>query len=118
MIIRLVAPKGWIFEKNEIIDNCQKDEDILFNLVGFQYSGSVVSSGSKVGPAGVTITLTSGENVYEAVTLESGTFEVGPILPGEYEVSASHPHFSLSAPIKQTLQSDWSVCFIGAEREK
>ena len=106
MIIRLIAPKGWIFEKHEIIDNCQKNEDILFNLIGFQYSGAVVSSGSKVGPAGVTITLTSGESVYEAVTAESGTFEVGPILPGEYEVSAKHPHFSLSAPVKQNLESD------------
>ena len=39
-----------------------------------------------MGPAGVTVTLSSGESVYTAETKEGGSFEIGPILPGVYDI--------------------------------
>ena len=91
-MIRVIAPNGWIFDSTEIESDCSSD--IIFNLVGFKYTGTVTSSGSQMGPAGVTVTLSSGESVYTAETKEGGSFEIGPILPGFYDIRKGFKTFT------------------------
>ena len=105
VILRLIAPNPkWVFDTTEVISNCAND--VIFNLVGLTYTGTVTSSGSLLGPAGVRVTLTRDNQVYETTTGEGGAFQVGPILPGSYEIAAKHAHLSLSAPIIQELTVD------------
>ena len=84
MLIRVIAPNGWIFDSTEVESDCSND--IIFNLIGFKYTGTVTSSGSQMGPAGVTVTLSNGDGVHTAETKEGGSFEIGPILPAEYDI--------------------------------
>lgn len=113
VLIRLLAPSGWIFneiEKNIDIngnDPCSKNEDILFQLKGFEYQGTITSLGSELGPSGISVTLTNSTGAtFETETSRDGIYKIGPVFPGQYSISAKHPLFSLSAPIQADLTTD------------
>ena len=79
-------------------------------FLGLEYSGSIVSEGSDVGPAGVTVKLVSETGAeHQIVTGENGRFQTGistPILPGKYRLSAAHDSFSISEPVDLELTSE------------
>ena len=81
---------------------------ILIAVVHFTYAGggtlygTVTAKNSGLAAAGATIQLTGTE--FRAVTDASGYFEITDILPGTYEVSASHMRYKKQI-IKNTIEA-------------
>ena len=53
-----------------------------------------MSKGHETGPSGVALTLTkagSSDVLKEIVTTSGGAYTFEKVLPGEYEITASHP---------------------------
>uniref|UniRef100_A0A663EUM8 Uncharacterized protein n=1 Tax=Aquila chrysaetos chrysaetos TaxID=223781 RepID=A0A663EUM8_AQUCH len=81
-----------------INDVCTKGGDINFVFTGFSVNGKVLSKGQTLGPAGVQVVLRnagSDINVQATVTQPGGKFAFFKVLPGEYEIFASHPTWML-----------------------
>ncbi|XP_058013739.1 BOS complex subunit NOMO1-like [Ahaetulla prasina] len=104
-VLKIEPPLGWSFEPTSVDihvdgvnDICTKGGDINFVFTGFSVNGKVLSKGESLGPAGVLVVL---RNPSTGVTLQSTTTQPGgkyaflKVLPGEYEVFASHPTWTL-----------------------
>uniref|UniRef100_A0A8B9IYM5 NOMO2 protein n=1 Tax=Amazona collaria TaxID=241587 RepID=A0A8B9IYM5_9PSIT len=81
-----------------INDICTKGGDINFVFTGFSVNGKVLSKGQTLGPAGVQVVLRnagSDINIQATVTQPGGKFAFFKVLPGEYEIFASHPTWML-----------------------
>ena len=114
----MVYPDGWVFDKKSIeldvdgeTDLCSLNEDLTFTFMGLEYTGAILSEGSDIGPSGVTVRLQSADgDQLEVLTGENGVFNTEkPILPGNYQLSASHDSFSISDPVDLELTTDTNL---------
>lgn len=117
-VLKIEPPLGWSFEPTSVPlhvdgvnDICTKGEDVNFVFTGFSVSGKVLSRNQNLGPAGVQIALRrvgSGGNQQTTVTQTGGKFFFNKVLPGEYEIVASHPTWTLkeAATIVQVKNSN------------
>lgn len=104
-VLKIEPPLGWSFEPTSvdihvdgINDICTKGGDINFVFTGFSVNGKVLSKGQSLGPAGVLVALRnmgSDVNIQVTATQTGGKFAFFRVLPGEYEISASHPTWIL-----------------------
>ncbi|XP_044289374.1 nodal modulator 1-like isoform X2 [Varanus komodoensis] len=104
-VLKIEPPQGWTFEPTSvdlhvdgINDICTKGGDINFVFTGFSVSGKVLSKGQTLGPAGVLVALRSPGsevNIQTASTQPGGKYAFSKVLPGEYEIFASHPTWVL-----------------------
>ncbi|XP_069503150.1 BOS complex subunit NOMO1-like [Ambystoma mexicanum] len=114
-VLKIEPPLGWSFEPTSVElhvdgvnDICTKGGDINFLFTGFSVNGKVLSKNQNSGPAGVHVTLRkSGTEaaIQTTVSQPGGKFAFFKVLPGEYEVLASHPTWTLkeaSAQVRVT----------------
>ncbi|KAF6716052.1 Nodal modulator 1 [Oryzias melastigma] len=104
-VLKIEPPLGWSFEPTSVElhvdgvnDICTKEEDINFVFTGFSVSGAVLSSGHLLGPAGVEVTLSRAgteEKLQTVVTQPGGKYTFFKVLPGHYDITASHPSWTL-----------------------
>ncbi|CAB1453575.1 unnamed protein product [Pleuronectes platessa] len=104
-VLKIEPPLGWSFEPTSvdlhvdgISDICTKEEDINFLFTGFSVLGTVLSKGHLLGPAGVEVKLSregTAEKLQSVVTQPGGKFTFLKVLPGTYDITASHPSWSL-----------------------
>ncbi|XP_028914056.1 nodal modulator 3 isoform X2 [Ornithorhynchus anatinus] len=104
-ILKIEPPLGWSFEPTSVDlhvdgvnDICTKGGDINFVFTGFSVNGKVLSKGQVLGPAGVRVALRNvgnEANMQSTVTQPGGKFAFFKVLPGEYEIFASHPTWAM-----------------------
>ncbi|XP_032896163.1 nodal modulator 1-like [Amblyraja radiata] len=103
-ILKIEPPLGWSFEPTNVDlhidgmnDICTKGEDINFMFTGFSVSGKVLSKGQSSGPAGVQVTLRKAGTEVEQTSLTQigGKYAFTRVLPGDYDIVASHPTWTL-----------------------
>ncbi|XP_077172101.1 nodal modulator 1 [Paroedura picta] len=104
-VLKIEPPLGWSFEPTSVdlhvdgvSDICTKGGDINFVFTGFSVNGKVLSKGQDMGPAGVLVSLKNAGSevaVQATVTQTGGKFIFFKVLPGEYEIFASHPTWTL-----------------------
>nr|XP_012320063.1 nodal modulator 1-like [Aotus nancymaae] len=104
-ILKIEPPLGWSFEPTTVelrvdgvSDICTKGGDINFVFTGFSVNGKVLSKGQPLGPAGVQVSLrnTGTEaKIQSTVTQPGGKFAFFKVLPGDYEILATHPTWAL-----------------------
>ncbi|XP_019905336.2 nodal modulator 1 [Esox lucius] len=104
-ILKIEPPLGWSFEPSTVNlyvdgvnDICTREQDINFVFTGFSVSGTVLSKNQLLGPAGVEISLTregTGEKLQKVVTQPGGKYTFAKVLPGNYDIVASHPSWTL-----------------------
>lgn len=114
-VIKVAGPVGWTFSPAEVQVNtasedcpCISGKDINLHITGFAVTGGVVSAGSVDGPAGVSLALMSdGAEVGRTMSTEGGKFVFEGVLPGKYQVSATHDSWRFRAPTTQvTVEMD------------
>ncbi|XP_054956156.1 BOS complex subunit NOMO3-like [Pan paniscus] len=104
-ILKIEPSLGWSFEPTTVelhvdgvSDICTKGGDINFVFTGFSVNGKVLSKGQPLGPAGVQVSLrnTGTEaKIQSTVTQPGGKFAFFKVLPGDYEILATHPTWAL-----------------------
>ncbi|KAM8842505.1 BOS complex subunit NOMO1 [Synchiropus picturatus] len=104
-VVKIEPPVGWSFEPTSvdvhidgITDICTKEKDINFVFTGFSVSGTVLSKGHLLGPAGVEVKLSpkgTGDAIQSVSTHPGGKFTFSKVLPGIYDIIASHPSWTL-----------------------
>nr|XP_054955411.1 BOS complex subunit NOMO1-like isoform X2 [Pan paniscus] len=108
-ILKIEPPLGWSFEPTTVelhvdgvSDICTKGGDINFVFTGFSVNGKVLSKGQPLGPAGVQVSLrnTGTEaKIQSTVTQPGGKFAFFKVLPGDYEILATHPTWALKEDV-------------------
>nr|XP_046260823.1 nodal modulator 1 [Scatophagus argus] len=104
-VLKIEPPLGWSFEPTSVdlhvdgvSDICTKEEDINFVFTGFSVTGTVLSKGHLLGPAGVEVKLSrvgTEEKLQSVVTLPGGKYTFLKVLPGQYDITATHPSWNL-----------------------
>uniref|UniRef100_A0A7N6FFD0 Nodal modulator n=1 Tax=Anabas testudineus TaxID=64144 RepID=A0A7N6FFD0_ANATE len=104
-VLKIEPPLGWSFEPTSVdlhvdgvSDICTKEEDINFVFTGFSVAGTVLSKGHLLGPAGVEVKLSlpgTEEKLQSVITQPGGKYTFLKVLPGNYEITASHPSWTL-----------------------
>uniref|UniRef100_A0A803TKA5 Prealbumin-like fold domain-containing protein n=1 Tax=Anolis carolinensis TaxID=28377 RepID=A0A803TKA5_ANOCA len=104
-VLKIEPPLGWSFDPTSvdihvdgISDICTRGGDIDFVFTGFSVNGKVLSKGQTLGPAGVLVSLRhpgSEINIQATATHPGGKYAFFKVLPGEYEIFASHPTWVL-----------------------
>ncbi|XP_036954741.1 LOW QUALITY PROTEIN: nodal modulator 1 [Acanthopagrus latus] len=104
-VLKIEPPLGWSFEPTSVdlhvdgvSDICTKEEDINFVFTGFSVSGTVLSKGHLLGPAGVEVKLSrvgTEEKLQSVATQPGGKYTFLKVLPGNYDITASHPSWTL-----------------------
>uniref|UniRef100_A0A8C4XBY7 NODAL modulator 1 n=1 Tax=Erpetoichthys calabaricus TaxID=27687 RepID=A0A8C4XBY7_ERPCA len=104
-VLKIEPPLGWSFEPTSVdlhvdgmTDICTKGEDINFVFTGFSISGVVISKGQEQGPSGVQVSLKkigSDVDLQRTQTQPGGRYTFSKVLPGSYEVHATHPAWIL-----------------------
>ncbi|KAF5902948.1 nodal modulator 1-like, partial [Clarias magur] len=104
-VLKIEPPLGWSFEPTTVdihvdglTDICTKEQDINFFFTGFSVLGTVLSKGHLQGPAGVEVSLkNAGEDeiLQMVLTQAEGHYTFSKVLPGNYEITASHPSWTL-----------------------
>lgn len=107
-VLKLEPPTGWIFDPVSVdlhidgeTDKCSRGEDINFQFTGFTVVGNVFSKGQQDGPTGVTVSLKPrGDNkvLRDVITGSGGKYIFPEVLPGDYDVVASHPKWTFQQP--------------------
>ncbi|KAK1885759.1 Nodal modulator 3, partial [Dissostichus eleginoides] len=115
-VLKIEPPLGWSFEPTSVdlhvdgvSDICTKEEDINFVFTGFSVSGTVLSKGHPLGPAGVEVKLTrvgTGEKLQSVVTKPGGKYTFLKVLPGNYDITASHPSWTLEQSATSVVVSN------------
>nr|DBA20275.1 TPA: hypothetical protein GDO54_015987 [Pyxicephalus adspersus] len=100
-ILKIEPPLGWSFEPTSVLlhvdgvnDICTKGEDVNFVFTGFSVNGKVLSRNQDLGPGGVQVSLrkaNSGAILQTTTTQQGGKYSFNKVLPGDYEIVASHP---------------------------
>ncbi|CAN6700135.1 unnamed protein product [Malus baccata var. baccata] len=104
-VIKINGPEGWSWNPDKvpvIVDDsgCNGSEDINFRFTGFSLSGRVVGavgggscSVQNGGPPNIEVELLSdsGGVVSSVITSAGGSYLFKNIIPGNYELRASHP---------------------------
>ncbi|KAF9619798.1 hypothetical protein IFM89_009320 [Coptis chinensis] len=110
-VIKVKGPEGWSWDPDKVpvvIDHngCNVNEDINFRFTGFTVSGRVVGavggescSVKDGGPPGVKVELLSTTNdiVSSAVTNSGGSYLFTNIIPGSYNLRASHSNLEVES---------------------
>uniref|UniRef100_A0A803TMB3 Prealbumin-like fold domain-containing protein n=1 Tax=Anolis carolinensis TaxID=28377 RepID=A0A803TMB3_ANOCA len=94
----LIDPTSVDIHVDGISDICTRGGDIDFVFTGFSVNGKVLSKGQTLGPAGVLVSLRhpgSEINIQATATHPGGKYAFFKVLPGEYEIFASHPTWVL-----------------------
>ncbi|XDV36118.1 hypothetical protein PO909_005962 [Leuciscus waleckii] len=104
-VLKIEPPSGWSFEPTTvdlhvdgITDICTKEQDINFVFTGFSVLGTVLSKGHLLGPAGVEVSLRkAGEDdvLQRVLTQAGGQYSFLKVLPGNYDITASHVSWTL-----------------------
>ncbi|XP_019744926.1 nodal modulator 1 [Hippocampus comes] len=104
-VLKIEPPLGWSFEPTSVdlhvdgvTDICKKEEDINFVFTGFSISGMVLSKGHLLGPTGVEVKLSragTDEKLQTVITQPGGAYTFHKVLPGTYDIVASHPSWVL-----------------------
>nr|XP_023680948.1 nodal modulator 1-like [Paramormyrops kingsleyae] len=104
-VLKIEPPVGWSFEPTSVDlhvdgtnDICTKGEDINFVFTGFSVSGTVLSKGQQQGPAGVEVSLRkegAEGSLQTVLTQQGGKYTFFKVLPGSYDITASHPSWTL-----------------------
>ncbi|XP_062304047.1 BOS complex subunit NOMO1 [Osmerus eperlanus] len=103
-VLKIEPPLGWSFEPTSVDlhvdgvnDICTKEQDINFVFTGFSVSGTVLSKGHLLGPAGVEVRLSreGTEEKQTVLTQAGGKYSFFKVLPGNYDITASHPSWTL-----------------------
>ncbi|XP_057699826.1 BOS complex subunit NOMO1 [Corythoichthys intestinalis] len=104
-VLKIEPPLGWSFEPTSVdlhvdgvTDICTKEQDINFVFTGFSISGMVLSKGHLLGPPGVEVKLSragTDENLQTVTTQPGGAYNFHKVLPGTYDIIASHPSWIL-----------------------
>ncbi|GLT64134.1 hypothetical protein SLA2020_366440 [Shorea laevis] len=103
-VIQINGPEGWAWDPEKVpvvVDDtgCNGNEDINFHFTGFTISGKVVGAvgGESCalkngGPSNVKVELLSpnGDFISSVLTSSVGSYLFTNILPGKYELRASH----------------------------
>ncbi|XP_062143584.1 uncharacterized protein LOC133851267 [Alnus glutinosa] len=103
-VIQINGPEGWAWDPEKVpvvVDDtgCNGNEDINFHFTGFTISGKVVGAvgGESCalkngGPSNVKVELLSlnGDLISSVLTSSVGSYLFTNILPGKYELRASH----------------------------
>ncbi|XP_073447228.1 BOS complex subunit NOMO3-like isoform X1 [Aquarana catesbeiana] len=117
-VLKIEPPLGWSFEPTSVSlhvdgvnDICTKGEDVNFIFTGFSVNGKVLSRNQDLGPVGVQVSLRrtgSGVNLQTTTTQQSGKYSFNKVLPGEYEIVASHPTWTLkeASTVVQVMHSN------------
>ncbi|KAM7393772.1 hypothetical protein PAMP_020621 [Pampus punctatissimus] len=115
-VLKIEPPIGWSFEPTSVdlhvdgvSDICTKEEDINFVFTGFSVSGTVMSKGHLLGPAGVEVKLSQAgteEKLQSVVTQPGGKYTFFKVLPGNYDITASHSSWSLEQSTTSVLVSN------------
>ncbi|KAF7804939.1 nodal modulator 1 [Senna tora] len=117
-VIKINGPEGWSWDPEKVpvvVDDngCNGNEDINFRFTGFAISGRVVGAvgGESClvkngGPSNVEVELLSpsGDLVSSVLTSSSGSYLFTNIIPGRYELLASHPE--LKVEVKGSTQME------------
>ncbi|XP_068304702.1 uncharacterized protein [Pyrus communis] len=104
-VIKINGPEGWSWNPDKVpvvVDDsgCNGSEDINFRFTGFSLSGRVVGavggwscSVQNGGPPNIEVELLSdtGDVVSSVITSAGGVYMFKNIIPGKYELRASHP---------------------------
>ncbi|EXB28568.1 hypothetical protein L484_009727 [Morus notabilis] len=104
-VIQIKGPDGWAWgpDKVRVVvddDGCNGNEDINFQFTGFTISGRVVGAVGgescplkEGGPSNVNVELLTpaGDLVSSVLTSSDGSYLFTNIIPGKYELRASHP---------------------------
>ncbi|BFG23849.1 hypothetical protein CerSpe_101230 [Prunus speciosa] len=104
-VIKINGPEGWSWNPEKVpvvVDHtgCNGSEDINFRFTGFSISGRVVGavgggscSVKNGGPSNIEVELLSdtGDVVSSVLTSAGGNYLFKNIIPGNYELRASHP---------------------------
>ncbi|CAK9310181.1 unnamed protein product [Citrullus colocynthis] len=110
-VITINGPEGWSWNPDKVpvlVDDsgCNGNEDINFRFTGFTLSGKVTGavggescSNLNGGPANVNVELLSpnGDVVSSALTSQEGNYLFSNIIPGRYNLRASHPDINVEA---------------------
>ncbi|MGH0128277.1 UNVERIFIED_CONTAM: hypothetical protein FKN15_034113 [Acipenser sinensis] len=86
-VLKIEPPLGWSF-----------GEDINFVFTGFSVSGTVLSKGQESGPGGVQVSLRKSGDDADLQTIQTqpgGKYTFSKVLPGNYDIFASHPTWTL-----------------------
>ncbi|KAH8269451.1 hypothetical protein KR018_003390 [Drosophila ironensis] len=104
-LLSISPPPGWSFEPEQVelsfdgkTDVCSLGRDVNFVFKGFGITGQVaLATGGGARDVDVELRAEGGE-VRRSKTDANGIFSFTPIIPGQYEVIASHPrwHFAKS----------------------
>lgn len=115
-VLKIEPPLGWSFEPTSVdlhvdgvSDICTKEEDINFVFTGFSVSGAVLSKGHLLGPAGVEVKLTRAgteERLQSVLTQPGGKYNFLKVLPGNYDITAAHPSWTLEQSTTSVLVSN------------
>ncbi|KAF5745936.1 putative carboxypeptidase regulatory region-containingprotein [Tripterygium wilfordii] len=104
-VLKINGPKGWSWEPEKVPviaddSGCNNNEDINFRFTGFTISGRVVGavggescSHKNGGPSNVKVELLSltDDHISTVLTSSTGSYLFRNILPGKYNIRASHP---------------------------
>eukprot|EP00775_Hariotina_reticulata_P012385 gene12385-12519_t len=120
--VRVKALPGWVFTPSVVRITCDKEQcndgaDVNFELTGVELSGRIEPgpsaascrvSGASVQPlSGISVTVKAADSkatVAAVLVQDSNTFTTGPLLPGKYVVTATHPEWQLGpSRISHTL---------------
>ncbi|KAM7501151.1 hypothetical protein LguiB_000055 [Lonicera macranthoides] len=108
-VIKVKGPEGWSWDLDQVpvvVDHtgCNANEDINFQFTGFTLAGRVVGavggescSHKNGGPANVNVELLSptGDVVSSVSTSSAGSYSFTNIIPGKYNLRASHSDFNI-----------------------
>lgn len=100
-VLKVHPPAGWSFEPSEVdlsvdgtTDRCSAGQDINFAFNGFGITGRVITAGQNQGPSGIAVQLINDKgDVRNTVTTVGGDFYFTPVIPGKYNVKATHPKY-------------------------
>ncbi|MEQ1747697.1 MAG: choice-of-anchor B family protein, partial [Saprospiraceae bacterium] len=102
------------FQTQEYIVHFQRGDVRLLNISlfptgGFVVSGQVVSGTDGTPVPNATVAFLSTSAAYEAVTANDGTFLLGNLLPGLYDIAAEAAGYGQTIQYKQKITSDQTV---------
>lgn len=89
-------------------DPCSKNEDLNFHFKGFGLSGKVITYGdvNRNGPAGVKLDLMLNEKKIDStISSSDGTYYFSNVMPGNYQIEASHTKWKFKTVNIQNLIS-------------
>ena len=105
-VLKALPPRGWKIEPQEFeleidgkTDDCSIHKDLNFQFIGFGITGSILSKGSKTGPADILVELQTSDqtSVRTALTDADGKYDFFGVKPGDYNVKVSAPGLDLDA---------------------